>query len=80
GGTVSSGILGGDGHVSSSVASRLDFFVSAAQMDLLQTTGKVRISAIFNTADQSQHIQLRSEYRMDLQLTVGANYTVNGDE
>ena len=80
GGTVSSGILGGDGHVSSSVASRLDFIVSTDQMDLLQTTGKVRISAIFNTADQSQHIQLRSEYRMDMQLTVGANYTVNGDE
>ncbi|MBK7247773.1 MAG: hypothetical protein IPI05_08905 [Flavobacteriales bacterium] len=80
GGAVSSGILGSDGTVSASVSSRLDFDVSSDQMDLLQATGKVRISAIFNTADQSQHIQLHSDYRMDLQLTVGANYTVNGDE
>ncbi|MBK6410087.1 MAG: hypothetical protein IPF78_10355 [Flavobacteriales bacterium] len=55
GGAVSSGILGSDGTVSASVSSRLDFDVSSDQMDLLQAIGKVRISAIFNTADQSQH-------------------------
>lgn len=80
GGTVASGVLGGDGNVSASVASRLDFDISPDQMDALQNTGQVRISAIFNTADQGQHLQLRNDYRMDLQLTVGANYTVNGDE
>ena len=80
GGTVSSGNLGSDGNVSAPVSSRLDFDVSPEQMNLLQASGKVRISAIFNTADQSQHVQIHSDYRMDLQLTVGANYTVNGDE
>lgn len=80
GGTVSPGNLGSDGNVSAPASSRLDFDVSPEQMNLLQASGKVRISAIFNTADQSQHIQIHSDHRMDLQLTVGANYTVNGDE
>lgn len=80
GGTISSGSLGSDGNVSAATSSRTDFDVSPEQMYLLQATGKVRVSAIFNTADQSQHVQIHSDYRMDLQLTVGAIYMVNGDE
>jgi hypothetical protein len=49
-------------------------------MDLLYSAGRLRISTLFNTADQSQHVQLLDGYRMDLQVTVEANYLVNGDE
>lgn len=80
GGTIGSGQLGPDGLVISSVSSKLDFQVNKDQMDLLQQTGLVRITAVFNTADQSQHVQLLEQYALALQLTVDANYTVNGDE
>jgi hypothetical protein len=80
GGTIGSGQLGPGGLVISSVSSKLDFQVNKDQMDLLQQTGLVRITAVFNTADQSQHVQLLEQYALALQLTVDANYTVNGDE
>ncbi|MEO7081404.1 MAG: hypothetical protein ABIY71_07750 [Flavobacteriales bacterium] len=80
GGTVSSGALGADGFVSTSTSSRVDVELNPAQMTLLQQTGKLLITAAFNTADQSQHVQILDRYRMDLQLTVDANYTVNGDD
>ncbi len=80
GGTVASGVLGVDGFVASSTASRVDVELNPSQMNLLQQTGKLLITAAFNTVDQSQHVQIIDRYRMDLQLTVNANYTVNGDE
>lgn len=80
GGTVPSGSLGSDGNVSAPTSSHLVFDVSPEQMNLLQASGKVRITAIFNTAGQPQHVQIHSDHRMDLQLTVDADYTVNGDE
>src|SRR5690606_323048 len=80
GGTLASGTLGPDGFVASGTASRVDVELSPAQMMLLQQSGKLQITASFNTADQEQHVQLLDRYRLDLQLTVDANYTVNGDE
>lgn len=80
GGTVAAGNLGADGFVSSSTTSHVDLEVSPAQMDLLHQTGTVRITAIFNTADQAQHVQLLDHYSMELQVTMNGNYIVNGDE
>lgn len=80
GGTAASGQLGPDGLVSGRTSSRVDIHVRSEQMDLLHQTGLVRITAIFNTATQDQHIQLLDRYALALQLTVDANYTVNGDE
>jgi len=80
GGTIASGTLGTDGTVDTPVSSRLDFHLTAQQMDLLHQTGKLQVVAAFNTADQVQHVQILERYRMDLQLTVQADYTVNGDE
>lgn len=80
GGTLASGTLGPDGFVASGRASRVDVELSPAEMMLLQQSGKLQITASFNTADQEQHVQLLDRYRLDLQLTVDANYTVNGDE
>jgi hypothetical protein len=79
-GVMASGILGADGLVTASVDSQLDAAVSEELMDLLYSAGRLRISTLFNTADQSQHVQLLDGYRMDLQVTVEANYLVNGDE
>ncbi|MBS1547564.1 MAG: hypothetical protein JST38_20660 [Bacteroidetes bacterium] len=80
GGTVASAQLGPDGLVASGTSSRLDLGIDPGQMNLLQQTGKVRITAVFNTADQGQHVQLLDRYALALQLTVDADYTVNGDE
>ncbi len=80
GGTVASAQLGSDGLVAAGTSSRIDLHVDPAQMNLLQQTGKVRITAVFNTADQNQHVQLLDRYALALQLTVDADYTVNGDE
>ena len=79
-GSVASGILGANDLVTASVNSQLDALVSADLMDLLYSAGRLRISTVFNTADQSQHLQLLDSYRMELQVTVEANYVVNGDE
>jgi hypothetical protein len=76
---IASGTLGPDGIVSTSTPTRLDVVVSPAQVDLFHNGGRLRITAVFNTADQPQHVQLRSNYSLDLQLTTDANYIVNGD-
>jgi len=77
--TIASGILGPDGIVSASAPTQLDMQVSPEQVDLFHNGGRLRITAVFNTADQPQHVQLRSNYSLDLQLTTDANYIVNGD-
>lgn len=80
GGTIGAGSLGTNLFVTSPSSARIDFPIGTEQMDLIHQTGLVRVRATFNTAEQSQHIQLLAHYRMDLQLTVDANYAVNGDE
>ncbi|MCW5898188.1 MAG: hypothetical protein KIT10_02875 [Flavobacteriales bacterium] len=79
-GTVATGILGGDGFVQQAVPSQLTTRLEPPHVDLLYGENRLRIQAVFNTADQSQHLQLLSSYRLDLQVTLGANYIVNGDE
>jgi hypothetical protein len=79
-GSIAAGITGPDGLVAQSTQSRMDFTVSEDQMNLLQRSGKVLITAVFNTTDQGQHVQLRSTYALGLQLTADAVHTVNGDE
>ncbi|MGV9013364.1 MAG: hypothetical protein ACOH13_12290 [Flavobacteriales bacterium] len=78
-GTVASATLGTDGFVSSTTASQLDVELSQAQVDQLYIGGNIRISATFNTADQVQHVQILNSYGMALQVTMEANYLVNGD-
>lgn len=80
GGTVASGGLGPSGTVEHSTATHLTFEASPGQMQLLNQTGRLRIKAAFNTGDQAQHIQLLERYGMDLQLTLDANWMVNGNE
>jgi hypothetical protein len=80
GGTVASGTLGPDGLISGMVASQLHVVLSEEQTDLLYQGKHLRITAAFNTADQDQHVTILDSYRMDLQVTMDANYVVNGDD
>lgn len=80
GGTLASGTLGADGFVISSTPSRVDVAVGPDAMALLHQSGMLQITATFNTADQQQHVQLLAGYRLDLQVTAEANYSVNGNE
>lgn len=79
-GTIATGLLGGDGLVHTPIDSRLTATLSAEHTDMLYNGGKVRLRAVFNTADQVQHLQLYDHYRLDLQVTAGAHYMVNGNE
>lgn len=80
GGTIASGMLGPGGTVTSSTSGKLDFEVGPEAMNLIHQQGGVQVTALFNTADQAQHVQILDTYRMDLQVTMDANYVVNGDE
>ena len=87
GGTISSGQLGFTGLVTSPTTTQLDFTVSKEQIDLFYPGSaggpdgaRLRIGVVFNTADQSEHVQLRSDYTFDVQVTLEGNYIVNGDE
>ena len=79
-GQVAPGLLGADGFVQQSVASQLQASLSAGQVDRLYDDARFRIRVVFNTADQIQHLQLLDSYALDLQITLGANYIINGDE
>jgi hypothetical protein len=87
GGTIASGQLGFNGLVSSATDTQLDFTVSKEQIDLFYPGSpggpdgaRLRIGVVFNTADQSQHVQLRSDYTIDISASLEGNYIVNGDE
>lgn len=80
GGTVGPGTMDGSGVVAGPTSSHITFEVAPGQMHMLQETGRLRITAAFNTADQAQHVQLLDDYRMDVQVTVEANWMVNGNE
>ncbi len=80
GGTIAPASLGVNGLVSSATDSEVHFDITAEQLDLLYADGRLRIGAIFNTASQTEHVQLRSDYKLDVQVTLDGNYMVNGDE
>ena len=79
-GVIATGLLGGNGIVSSPVGSELTAQLDVARTNMLYNGGQLRIRVAFNTASQSQHVQIYDTYRMDLQITAGAHYLVNGDE
>ncbi|MBL7950976.1 MAG: hypothetical protein JNM62_04595 [Flavobacteriales bacterium] len=79
-GLITSGVLGSNRLVQSSVRSRIVAELTEDQMDLLYGEGRFRIRIVFNTTDQTQHLRLLDRYALDMQFTVGARYFVNGDE
>lgn len=79
GGGIASGLLGADGLVQTPVDSRLQASLDRSQAEQLKDGGRLRLRVVFNTADQSQHVQILDRYKLDLQVTLGANYMVNGE-
>jgi hypothetical protein len=78
-GSIASALLGTNGLVQTSVDSRLQASLNRDQAELLKEGGRLRLRVEFNTADQSQHLQILDSYKLDLQVTLGANYMVNGE-
>lgn len=78
-GSIASALLGTDNFVQTPVDSRLTAALTAAQVIQLKDGGRLRLRVAFNTADQSQQVQILDSYKLDLQVTLGANYEVNGE-
>ncbi len=78
-GSIASGLLGPDNLVQTSVDSRLRTSLDRTQVDQLKNGGRLRLRVVFDTADQTQHLQILDRYELDLQVTLGANYVVNGE-
>lgn len=79
-GTLQAGLLGPDRTVVQARSSEARATVSPDQLDLLYQGKQLRLRAIFNTVDQSEHLRLLERYALDVQITTRANYLVNGDE
>ncbi|MBK7383193.1 MAG: hypothetical protein IPI81_07630 [Flavobacteriales bacterium] len=79
-GQVAAGIVGANGLVSASVNSTLVAELDENLVNILYSGAKVRSSVSFTTSDQTQHLMILDRYRMELQVTLAANYVVNGDE
>ncbi|HRD51538.1 MAG TPA: hypothetical protein PKY96_02715, partial [Flavobacteriales bacterium] len=79
-GTVAPGILGANALVSQRTSSRLTAQLDEALVDQLYSGARLRTRVAFTTADQGQHLRLLDSYALDLQVTLEANYMVNGDE
>lgn len=79
-GTVAPGILGANALVSHRTSSQLTARLDEALVNQLYTGARLRTRVAFTTADQGQHLRLLDSYALDLQVTLEANYMVNGDE
>ncbi|MBK7086673.1 MAG: hypothetical protein IPH53_19280 [Flavobacteriales bacterium] len=79
-GLVDAGLVGANDLVHTPVLSRCVATLTEDQVDLLYTDARIRLSVVFNTADQTEHLPLLASYTMDLQVTSGTHYLVNGDE
>jgi hypothetical protein len=78
-GIAQPGLLGADGLVTAPRTSRISARLDEATTRSLYQTKRLRVRAVLNTADQSQHLRLLDSYRLDLKVTLGANYLVNGE-
>lgn len=78
-GVIASGLLGPDNLVQTSVDSQLRTSLERSQVEQLKNGGRLRLRVVFDTADQTQHLQILDRYELDLQVTLGANYVVNGE-
>ena len=79
-GVIAPGLLGPNGLVTQRTDTQLIAEIDTATMDLLYSGVRVRSRAAFTTSDQSQHLRILNHYALDLQVTLEANYLVNGDE
>lgn len=62
--------------VTSSRETRLDVRLNPSQTDHLLSSQRILIKTIFNTASQTQHVQLFNSYRIGIRISTELNYTV----
>ncbi|MBK6831678.1 MAG: hypothetical protein IPG92_13475 [Flavobacteriales bacterium] len=79
-GIAAAGLLGANNLVTARTESVLTAELSEELVNILYAGARLRSSVAFTTSDQSQHLRILDSYRMDLQITLAANYMVNGDE
>lgn len=79
-GEIAPGVLGSNGIVTQRVDTRLEASIDAGTMNQLYSGVRVRSRVAFTTTDQNQHLRILDSYALDLQVTLEANYLVNGDE
>lgn len=79
-GIAAPGVLGANNLVTASTESVLTATLSEELVNVLYAGARLRSRVAFTTSDQSQHLRILDSYRMDLQITLAANYLVNGDE
>lgn len=79
-GVATPGLLGANNVVTQATESVLTVALSEEEVDLLYSGLRLRTRVAFTTSDQTQHLRILDSYRMDLQMTLSANYMVNGDE
>lgn len=78
-GQIATAHTDGSGVVTGTVPSQLTAQLPPEDIRLLRDGARLRLRAAFNTADQPGHVQLMSHHRLDLQLTIAANYLINGE-
>lgn len=78
-GQVAPAHTNGSGTVIGTAASPLSAQLPRDVLDLLRAGARMRLRAVFNTADQPGHVQLMEHHRLDLQLSIAANYLINGE-
>ena len=79
-GIAAAGLLGANNLVTARTESVLTAELSEELVNILYAGALLRSRVAFTTSDQSQHLLILDSYRMDLQITLAANYMVNGDE
>jgi hypothetical protein len=75
-GVVNSGVLDFNNIVQSPGVSEPIAIFNKNQLELLQNSKKIRIKAVFNTANQTQHQNIYNHYKLDLDIRADFNYTL----
>ncbi|MFN3875464.1 MAG: hypothetical protein ACK4L7_06095, partial [Flavobacteriales bacterium] len=79
-GSILAAAIDTGGLVTQPSTSRLTAVLDEALVDLLYSGTRLRTRVAFTTAAPPRHLRLLDSYALDLQLTLEANYMVNGDE
>lgn len=75
-GMVNSGILDVNLEVQTAGLSKLEVPLNKSQIEWLEANKKIRVKAVFNTANQTQHQAIYSHYRLNLDIRADFNYTL----
>ncbi|MDX9752041.1 MAG: hypothetical protein RBT71_13255 [Flavobacteriales bacterium] len=79
GGQIATALTDGSGVVTAPTTSQLTAAFPPDALQLVRQGARLRLRAVFNTADQPGHVQLMEHHRLDLQLSIAANYLINGE-